>query len=79
MTGAPKFKNKSRDLDHAPVRNNLSSAGWDLLSSSMYKIWNLYLPSYENMLFCSVLLAVLDPRVGKAICKAVENVQNAVF
>jgi len=31
ITGDVKFQNVSHDTDHAPFRNGLTSAGWDLL------------------------------------------------
>jgi len=31
MAWAPKCRNESRDPDHAPFRDNLTFAGWDLI------------------------------------------------
>jgi len=31
MAWAPKCRNESRDFDHAPFGDDLTSAGWDLL------------------------------------------------
>ena len=55
-----KFENGSRDIDYAPFRGDLSSAGWDLLCSSC----STYLNSK------SLLTLVTKIR------KAVQNVEN---
>jgi len=44
-----KFKNMSRDPNHAPFGGDFSSAGWDCHGRLIHQIWSLYLPNYKDM------------------------------
>jgi len=55
ISGGVKFENVSRDPDHAPFRDDLSSAGWDLLPPTYSpNLKFLTIPTMKNEKRCKM-------------------------